>query len=667
MSFQHKIYFTLVISFALLLFSLVISYQNTHENSAMLQYLSKGQIKLNYYTHKLNYDLKKNQSDILQATMLGQSYSEVQEQNAFAEIHDSVQKLNEFINDQEKLSPEFIRTFRVIENRIEGYKSVQHSLTQAIASHDTIDIQDAIIGYNDVTMKFSKDTDKLIDLANSQLYESITLLNKNNDTSANTLLFSFIIAIVLITFSAFKFNTLQFKLKQELGRAESAEDDLRQAQIQLLKYNDDLESEISKKSKELHEKIYTHFLSGLPNRNKLLEDMSIYKFTHMAILNIDKFQSFNDVYGEETGNIALKMSGIFLEEEIKDTTMFLYHIGGDEFVVVSKNDYKMSNQEFIEEIERILKNFRQERFAYEDKTFQFMMSSGISFSGQKKMLAYADMALKDAKKRNIQLSIFNDDKELEKIHQEDIECHKKLVYGLENDGVISYFQPIVPIQDGNRETKYESLVRLRDQDGKIIPPFNFIRVAKANRIYHKVTKAVLHNTLKTVEKHQIPCSINMSLTDIENSRTMDYFFELLDTFKFNELLTVELLETEDFKNYELVHDFCLKVRSYGLKVALDDFGSGYSNFAHILQLPVDYIKIDASLISNIDRNYHSKMMVETIVELARKLNVLTIAEFVSSGEILAVVKEIGVDYAQGFYLGKPLDIDNYVNRHHEES
>ena len=662
MSFQHKIYFTIIVSFALLLFSLVVSYQNTYENSAMLKYLSKAQIKLNHYTHKLNYDLKKNQSDILQAAMLEEPFSSIQDHNAFSEIYKSTQKLNEFINEHQKLPKEFVETFRVIEKRVEAYKLVQHSLIQAIASQDTIDIQDALIGYNDVTMKFSKDTDRLINLANEQLIDNIALLDNNNNTSANTLIFSFLIAIILITFSTLKFSALQSKLTQELQRAESAENNLKQAQVQLLKYNDDLESEITKKSKELHEKIYTHFLSGLPNRNKLLEDIPLYKFTHLAILNIDKFQSFNDVYGEEIGNIALQMSAKFLQEEIDATTMFLYHIGGDEFVIASKHHQSMSNQRFIEEIESILKRFRQERFVYEGRTFQFMMSRGISFSGQKKMLAYADMALKDAKKRNIQLSIFHDDKELEKIHQDDIDCHKKLLSGLESKNLICFYQPIVPIQDGTKETKYESLARLRDQDGKIIPPLNFIRVAKANRIYYKVTRAVIQNTLHTIEVYQIPCSINISLTDIENKRTMDYFFDLLNTYKFNELLTVELLETEDFTNYELVHDFCMRVRSYGIKVALDDFGSGYSNFSHILQLPVDYIKIDASLISNIDRDRNSRIMVETIVELAQKLNVLTIAEFVSSGEILAVVKEIGVDYAQGFFLGKPLEISEYIEK-----
>ena len=662
LSFQNKIYATLIVSFILLVSSLFLSYQNIDKSDEMLKYLSRDQIKLNYYAHKLNYDIKKNQADILQVTMLEDNFSELQELNTFASLNESIIKLEEFMKENNVLPKEFLTTLKVIKSRIISYKIVQHSLMEAINSKDTEDIKDALVGFNSITLKFSKDTENLINLANSQLHTNILLLNENNENSSKNLLFSFLLAALLIGFSVYKFNALHSKLKKQLVRAQKAEDDLKKAQTQLLKYNDDLESEISKKTKELHDKIYTHFLSGLPNRNKLLEDMHTYHFTHMAILNIDKFQSFNDVYGEEVGNIALNLSADFLKEEIKDTPMFLYHIGGDEFVIVSRKDDELTDQIFIEDIELILKNFKAERFCYEDKSFQFIMSAGISFSGKKKMLAYADMALKDAKKRNIQLSVFNDDKELEKLHQEDIECNKKLIDALDNDNIISFFQPIVPIQDGNKITKYESLVRLRTADGKIIPPFNFIKVAKASRVYHKITRAVIKNTLGTIEKYHVPCSINISLIDIENERTMSHFFDRLDEFEFNELLTVELLETEEFHNYKLVYDFCMKVRSYGLKVALDDFGSGYSNFSHILQLPIDYIKIDATLISNIDRDHNSKIMVETIVELAHKLNILTIAEFVSSGEILAVIKDLGVDYAQGFYLGKPLSIGEYMGK-----
>ena len=197
-------------------------------------------------------------------------------------------------------------------------------------------------------------------------------------------------------------------------------------------------------------------------------------------------------------------------------------------------------------------------------------------------------------------------------------------------------------------------------NGSIIPPVNFISVAKQNRIYCKITKYVVINTLYTISQYSIPCSLNISIDDIQNEKTLDMLYQMFDEFKHNNLLTIELLETEDFKDYRVVYDFCIKVRSYGIKIALDDFGAGYSNFSHILNLPVDYIKIDASLISNIDRDKHSQIMVETIVGLARKLNIQTIAEFVSSKEILDTVKKLNVDYAQGYYIGKPEDIKKHL-------
>ena len=137
-------------------------------------------------------------------------------------------------------------------------------------------------------------------------------------------------------------------------------------------------------------------------------------------------------------------------------------------------------------------------------------------------------------------------------------------------------------------------------------------------------------------------------------------YQRFEEFEHNDLLTIELLETEEFKDYTSVYDFCVKVRSYSIKVALDDFGAGYSNFSHILNLPVDYIKIDSSLISNIDRDQNSRIMVETIVGLAHKLHIETIAEFVSSEEILEIVTELKVDYAQGYFLGKPEKIEKHI-------
>ncbi|MEA1916680.1 MAG: EAL domain-containing protein, partial [Campylobacterota bacterium] len=158
----------------------------------------------------------------------------------------------------------------------------------------------------------------------------------------------------------------------------------------------------------------------------------------------------------------------------------------------------------------------------------------------------------------------------------------------------------------------------------------------------------------------IPCSVNLSMEDIENSNTLEMLFNRFEKFEYNNLITIELLETEEFKNYDAVLEFCKKIRSYSITIALDDFGAGYSNFSHILNLPVDFIKIDSSLISNIDRDVHSRLMVETIVSLAHKMGVKTIAEFVSSQEILDIIKELNVDYAQGYHMGRPEPIEHHL-------
>ena len=626
----------------------------------MLKYLERDQIKLSFYANNLNYNLKKHQTYILNKLLLGDATTNASLQLNNNKIDKYIGKLDKFFIKHAELSSEFSKKLKIIKKRLASYKIVQKSLIEAIRANDSLDIEDALIGYNAIAEKFSQDTLALIELGNAHQYQEIYLLQKENKNLSYVLIFSFITAFLLVFVSIMQFQRLNKKIRQQLIRAENAEADLQTAQKQLLKYNDDLESEIARKTAELHEKIYTNFISGLPNRNKLLEDAQHYTFSKMAILNIDKFQSFNDVYGEEVGNIAIRMSAEFLKKKIINTKLSLYHLGGDEFVLICKIANE-TVETFINLIEQILKDYKAEKFIYEDKTFQFMMSAGISYSAKKKMLAYADMALKDAKKRNIQLSVFSDNKELEKEHKDDIECHKKLMEAMEKHKILSYFQPITPIQDHTLSIKYESLVRI-EYDGKIIPPFRFIDVAKANRVYHRITRYVIQNTLEAIQKYKIPCSLNISLSDIENERTMNHLFETIRTFEYNDLLTIELLETEDFKNYDAVYNFCVKVRSYGLKVALDDFGSGYSNFSHILHLPVDYIKIDATLISNIDRDHNSRLMVETIVDLAKKLHVMTIAEFVSSKEILEVVTEIGVDYAQGYYLGKPAPIEEHLDK-----
>jgi len=664
--FTSKAVIGIIFSFLILLISLVVTYYNITNTSTMLKKLDRTQIRLTFYTNSLNNAVKQAQID-LESKIIQKhhhiSFLQGKSNSGIKYMKRYLKKLSKYAQKDKELSKNIKDVIFEIEDEFALYTTIRNDFLKTMNLQDSSKHSEKllplIIKFNAESENFIDLTDKLMQVINATLYDKLYKLNNENESSSKVLIFSFVLATVILIFSIYKYNMLTIQIKQQLQRALDAELDLEKAQGKLIAYNENLEEEISKKARELHDKIYNHFLTKLPNRNKLLEDFNNYRFIKTAILNIDKFQSFNDVYGEDMGNIALKMTGQFLKDELSESGLYLYHIGGDEFAITCSENRYMSDKEFVEKIEYILDRFKHKAFSYQDKTFSFMMSAGITFSGKEKMLAYADMALKKAKRKNVQISIFDKDKELATIHKEDIECHKKLVDAIETHNIISYYQPIVPIQDDLLPKKFESLVRLND-NGTIKPPINFLKVAIANRLYDRITKIVIENTLKTIEKYRVPCSLNISMLDIEDPSTTKFLFDILENYEYNHLLTIELLETENFENYEDVLEFCLELKKLGVKIALDDFGSGYSNFSHILKLPIHYIKIDATLISDIDRNDHSKVMVETIVALAKKLKVYTIAEFVASKEILDTVKEVGVDYAQGYHLGKPAPIEELL-------
>ncbi|WP_345980558.1 bifunctional diguanylate cyclase/phosphodiesterase [Sulfurimonas sp. HSL3-2] len=658
MKFKRKLYFYLSIGMAFMLIPLYLSIQSMKSTTEMIDFIVNEQIRLSELSYKLDNDIKINNSDVLTAIILNNKSTRINVQESFKNVKDDINQVDEFLKEIDFKHDKLVEKVDVIRRRVVGYEAVNQSINEALKSQNTEDIEDALLGFSKINKKFSEDTNGLLELVKSELEKDIYNLKITNSDMKLRIFLSFSGSFLIIIFSIYKLISLNTKVKIQLKRAEDAEKEQRYLKGELAKYNDDLEKEIEKKTEELHSKIYTNYISGLPNRNQLLLDMQEQNFLYMAILDIDKFQQFNDIYGEELGNTAIRMSADFISRSVPAENNMLYHITGDEFVIATQNK-KLSKTDFITKIEELLEEYKHNEFRYEDKTFNLIMSAGLSFSGASKMLAYADMALKNAKKKNISLGIFEDDKKIEEEHIKIIECYNTLLRSFENNTIVSYFQPILPLSDKSKPRKYESLVRIID-DGKVIPPITFIDVAKKHRLYQKLTQVVIENTLSVIERYKVPCSINISVDDIISKSTLEFLYKKLDSFEYSNLITIELLETEDFQDYEDVLEFCKNIRSYGAKIALDDFGSGYSNFSHALNLPIDYIKIDASIISNIDRDKNSQVMVETIVDLARKMNVETIAEFVSSVEILETVTSLGVDYAQGFYIGKPEPITYYI-------
>ncbi len=241
--------------------------------------------------------------------------------------------------------------------------------------------------------------------------------------------------------------------------------------------------------------------------------------------------------------------------------------------------------------------------------------------------------------------------------KKNLEILKKIKYALKNDKVISLFQPIV---DNSTENiiKYESLVRIIDENENVLTPYHFLDIAKKAGLYSNITIKVLENTFKIYNEKNIPISINLSPSDILIESIRNQIYELLRKYNPGKgMITFELLEDEMIKFEHTMNEFISTVTELNAEIAIDDFGSGYSNFTRIIEAKANIIKIDGILIKNIDKDPTKQDIVESIVNFAKKESKFTVAEFVESKEIFETVKNLGVDYSQGYYFSKPLHSD----------
>ncbi|WP_231563838.1 EAL domain-containing response regulator [Sulfurospirillum cavolei] len=235
-----------------------------------------------------------------------------------------------------------------------------------------------------------------------------------------------------------------------------------------------------------------------------------------------------------------------------------------------------------------------------------------------------------------------------------IETIHTIKTAIDTGNILSYFQPIVDNRT-RKIAKYESLVRLVNEGGQLLTPYFFLEVAKKGRYYSKITKIVLDNSFAALLK--IPdaaISINLSLHDIEREEIIRHIFQLLDRYpEQTSRIVFELLESEDIRDIAHIQRFIQNVKQRGVKIAIDDFGTGYSNFERMLSYEPDILKIDGSLIRNIDTNEVNRNIVETIVLFAQKQRLETVAEFVENEAIYRIVTDLGVDYSQGYHFGRP--------------
>lgn len=391
------------------------------------------------------------------------------------------------------------------------------------------------------------------------------------------------------------------------------------------------------------------FLTGYGNRSKLNNDISFLSKLSVAIFNLDNFRQLNDFYGHEFGNEVIKALGDKIYNLIfRDSNLRFYRLQGDEFVILGTS---YAREEFEEIVKEVLKEIK-EGIEIENKQIITSCSCGISFEEDKnRLLSTANMALKMAKKSNNNYLVYDESISLNKEYENNIMWSKKLSNALREKNIITYYQPIVNNATLKYE-KYECLVRMIDED-KVISPFFFLDIAKQTRQYFDITKTVIEQSFEMFKDKDAEFSINLSINDILEPQIFEYIIMMLEKYGIGSKIVFEIVESEYIEKFEDVMSFITKVKKYNCKIAIDDFGTGYSNFEYLIKLKADYLKIDGSLIKNIDKDQNAKLVVSTIVDFSKKLGMKTIAEFVENDEILKIVKELGVDYSQGYHFSAP--------------
>ena len=441
------------------------------------------------------------------------------------------------------------------------------------------------------------------------------------------------------------------------------------ANVVLIDFTKQLEAEYKQKQYAKKLEIYQHVdkETGLPNHLALSKDLNISRENglrkYVVYISIDQFENFQFFYNDRTVSLIL----IEVSRTIRlcmrnyDIKTELYRLQEDKFCLVCEEEDK-------DRLAERLLNYFSSTIVLKDNlnhdiTLNISLRLGFSNDADtdnSDRLAQAKLAHQKARQIEAPYFIYEQNDENERTYRHNQIVSSMIRYALNNNKITAECQPIydltkpLPGENNYELFSYEILVRLYDDEGKIHYPGEFLGVAKQAGLYISITKAVINIAFDLVEKFDYVFSINLSSSDMANTSVRELFNARLKKCKAPNRLTIEVLETEDIdQKMDDVLKFLNEVRNKGCHVAIDDFGSGFANISTILQLNIDYIKIDGSIIKRLPHDENSRAFLNMLSNFAASANYTMVAEFVSSQDILDQVKTLGIQYAQGYLLGKP--------------
>ena len=402
--------------------------------------------------------------------------------------------------------------------------------------------------------------------------------------------------------------------------------------------------------------LYTDTLTNLPNRNKLKKDLEENNMDLMALLDIDEFSTINDLFGEKIGDTILYELANKIRDYFNDD-YYVYRIEADKFAIVAKQ-----NNQNVDDFYNLCKIFadkiEKESLLIDEDEIDINITIGIAQGDGARAFKYSQRVINYARTKLQRIMIYNESFKIQQSFEENIKWVKQLKVGFRENLFQAYFQAIVDTQT-KKVHKYEALIRYVTKEGVEIAPYNFINVAKKTKLYPNIIKIVIQDSFKLIKNKNKRVSVNISFDDIANEETTAFIYDILEQNKeYTQFLEFEILESEEISDFNEVSKFISEIKKFNCIVGVDDFGAGYSNFNLLTLLDIDFVKIDGSLIEKINTSKDLEIIGSTMANVSKEFKVKTVAEYVSNEDIYNKIKELKIDYCQGYYFDRPLSYDN---------
>ena len=395
-------------------------------------------------------------------------------------------------------------------------------------------------------------------------------------------------------------------------------------------------------------------LTGMFNRQYLHELLTKYAVGDFQILimDLDHFKQVNDIYGHDAGDEVLRTVSSRIQSVIRKQDILIRY-GGEEFLLlISDKEVGLS----MEIAQRVRQAVKVTPIALKDCKLKVTISMGLNpFPERSKnfeqAVKAADLGLYKAKKLGRdRVEIYDDNQSLD---DDSLQKMCDVKDALDEDNIFCVHQAIYDTKALAVE-KYELLVRMKDKEGKVIFPDKFLPSIRFTQVYINITKRVLDFAFSALQDNDISLSINLDVQDLFNDEILNVFTSIFKTKPdIAKRLNIEILVNDDTIDFESMSKRLNILHQLGIKICLDNFGNGHSNYKHLQNMNIDSLKIDSAFISGIDTNKNAYIIVKSIHALAQELGIKTIAEHIETKEEFDCIKTLGIDYVQGYYLSNP--------------